>query len=68
MNITIISAMFPPIQTGTSFYSRNLAMALKHRNHKVQVITVRIGENYNYDFKFKVKRILAIYLPIKRFF
>ena len=40
MNILLVSAMFPPMVTGTSFYARNLAGALSEDGHKVSVVTV----------------------------
>jgi len=70
MNIIIITAMFPPIRTGTSFYSANLAKALSDIGHRVTVITLNNKEDtelaknkYNYN----VDRIPALHIPVKNF-
>lgn len=68
MNILIISAMFPPIRTGTSYYSRNLAEALTARGHRVRIVTL---ENQDADgdcSPFPVDRIPALHFPVKNYF
>lgn len=68
MNIIIITAMFPPIRTGTSFYSVNLAGALSDIGHNVTIITLANNENTDRIKKnYHVKRIPAFHIPIKNF-
>ena len=67
MNIIIITAMFPPIRTGTSFYSANLAKALSDRGHNITIITLdnaRAGSAKN--MKYSVERIPALHFPVKK--
>lgn len=68
MNILIITAMFPPIQTGTSFYSRNLAEALVQLGHHLRVVTVENRESVNDRCGFPVERIKAFHFPLKNYF
>ena len=68
MNIIIVTAMFPPIQTGTSFYSVNIAKALlKKRGHEVKVITLRNEEDNESISTIQLTRIPALHLPVKNF-
>lgn len=61
--------MFPPNRTGTSFYSRNLAIALKSSGNEVLVITTTNKlENEDYQLNFEVYRIPALHVPIKNYF
>lgn len=69
MNILIVTAMFPPIQTGTSFYSKNLAEALVKKGHKVILITLKNNQAaQNEKYSFKIHRLKAFYFPLKNFF
>lgn len=69
MNILIVTAMYPPIQTGTSFYSRNLAAALQAQGHKVAVMTLKNAELQEPDCDgFPVRRLPAIHFPVKNYF
>jgi len=68
MRIQIITGMFPPIQTGTSFYSRNLAEAFSRKGHKVQVVATKNKLDDVQDYSFALKRIPAIYFPIRNYF
>lgn len=38
MKILVVSGMFPPMRTGTAFYTRNLATALFSHGHQVEVV------------------------------
>lgn len=67
MNILIVSAMFPPIRTGTSFYTQNLANALAERKHNIMVVTVTKKMLDTEEEKFTVYRLPAIRIPIKNF-
>lgn len=70
MKVLILTAMFPPIRTGTSFYSRNLAAALSDRGCQTEVITVRNSELYDVHShgQVKIHRIPALHLPLKNYF
>ncbi len=62
MNILIMTAMFPPIQTGSSFYADDVAKALKRRGHHVTVITLENKEAMVDNPGFPVHRLHAIHL------
>lgn len=64
----IVTAMFPPIQTGTSFYSRNLAYTFKNNGHDVTVITVKNKHADKDEFPFHVYRIKALHINAKNYF
>lgn len=68
MNVLIVTAMFPPIRTGTSFYSENLATALTARGHSVTVVTLRNRENTEDHRRFPVIRLPALHFPLRNFF
>jgi len=69
MKILIVTAMFPPNRTGTSFYSRNLANALSDLGHEISIITTRNSqENDDSLLKYEVSRIPALHFPIKNYF
>ncbi len=59
--------MYPPIRTGTSFYSKNLAHHLALKGHKIKVVTVD-GETFNDHLSlFSVENIHALKLPLRNF-
>lgn len=60
--------MFPPIQTGTSFYCRNLARTLAAGGHEVLVVTVANTEPFEEDLPFEVVRLPAIHFPVRNYF
>lgn len=69
MRILIVSGMFPPIQTGTSFYTKNLALTLKEAGHHLVVVTVKRKEILKrFKFPFKVVRIPSFQIPLKNYF
>jgi len=68
MNIILVSSMFPPIRTGTSFYCRNLARTLAARGHKVVVVTVANAEPWHETLPFEVVRLPAIHVPVRNYF
>jgi glycosyltransferase involved in cell wall biosynthesis len=69
MKVLIITAMFPPNRTGTSFYSRNLANSIQYAGNEVQVITTANElENEDEQLKFSVTRIPAWHFPLKNYF
>lgn len=60
--------MFPPVQTGTSFYTQNLAEALVKLNHHLRVVTVKNRESVDDQYSFEVERLKALHLPLKNYF
>lgn len=68
MNILLVSAMFPPIRTGTSYYSRNLAEALAVRGHQVHIVTLANADASWEDVPFPVERLPALHFPVKNYF
>ena len=61
--------MFPPIRTGTSNYSNNLADSLSNEKNDILVITIKNNEAVSVDDKlFDVVRIPALHLPLKNYF
>lgn len=67
MNILIVGGMYPPMRTGTAFYMRNLALALKARGHHITIVT--LGADSNDDAEgLDVRRLPALRMPIAGFF
>lgn len=61
--------MFPPIRTGASYYSENLAAALAARGHSVTVVTLQNSEATDTDDRnFRVVRLPALHAPLKNYF
>lgn len=67
MNILIVTAMFPPIRTGTSYYSRNLANALNTAGHEVHVVALSNLEDQT-EYDFTLHRLSAFRIPMKNYF
>lgn len=68
MNILIVTAMFPPIRTGTSFYSKNIAETLYKHGHNIVVVTVKNIDISNESYPFPVYRLKALHIKAKNFF
>ncbi len=68
MNIIIITAMYPPIKTGTSFYSKNIANALHNAGHNVTLLTVKNREMENDYEMYSVIRLDALHINLKNYF
>lgn len=67
MKILVVGGMFPPMRTGTAFYTRNLALALQSQGHQVEVVT--LGEAGTLvEEGLTVYRLSAISLPLAGFF
>jgi len=62
MNILLMTSMFPPIRTGSSFYAEDLAFALKRNGHEIAVVTLKNKEASPDQYVFPVHRFPAIYL------
>lgn len=60
--------MFPPIRTGTSFYTSNIAMELTSAGHRVTVVTIKNDEGLQGENGFDVHRISTIKYPLKNHF
>jgi len=68
MNVLIVTAMFPPIRTGTSFYSKNLAQALQARGHQTTLVTLQNNELDGAVYDFPVHRLKAMHIPAHNYF
>lgn len=68
MNILLVTAMFPPTRTGTSFYSRNLARALVERGHQVRVVTLATEAQADGEPEVSVEHLRAMRVPVPGFF
>jgi len=67
VKILVVGGMFPPMRTGTAFYTRNLALALQSHGHQVEVVTLGdVGTGI--DDGLTVHRLAAISLPLAGFF
>lgn len=65
MNICLVNNLYPPINTGSSFYTYDLANYLSKKGHKVIVITNKVHGTNEVTIKDKVKiyRLRVIKLP-----
>ena len=68
MKIIIVSAMFPPARTGTSYYAQNLATALTADGHEVSVVTVENDNKSPESYNFDVHYLSALHVPLSGFF
>jgi glycosyltransferase involved in cell wall biosynthesis len=68
LKILIVTAMYPPIRTGTSYYSRNLAEALQSQGCIVQVVTASNPDGNADKGDTTVHRLPAIHIPLKNYF
>lgn len=68
MRILIVGGMFPPMRTGTSFYTLNVATALARLGHAVEVVS--LGEVYGVEAEgdLRIHRLPAKRLPLEGFF
>lgn len=65
MNICLVNNLYPPINTGSSFYIRDLAKNLANRRHNVVVITnlVKGTKLLEIEGKIKIYRLPVFKLP-----
>jgi len=65
MNICLVNNLYPPINTGSSFYTRDLAENLVKKGHKVIVITNLVNGTKLFEIKDKIRiyRLPIIKLP-----
>ena len=68
MNILVVGGMYPPMRTGTAFYTRNMALALKARGHSVTVLTQGEPDPADHNDGLDVRRLPAMRLPMAGFF
>lgn len=67
MKLLVVSGMFPPMRTGTAFYSLNLAEALVELGHEVEIVS--LGEpSFEQKGPVNIHRLPAIQLPLAGFF
>lgn len=69
MRILLVSNWFPPVISGSSYYTSSLAQALALRGHDVAVVTVDWGNEYNpAQMPFPVYLLPSIRLPRMKVF
>lgn len=68
MKILLVSAMFPPIRTGTSFYSQNIAQTLYNHGRHIVVATVKNTDVFEDNCSFPVIRLKAWHINLKNYF
>ena len=69
LKILMVTAMFPPNRTGTSFYSNNLANAFVKRGNDVTLVTtINHDADPNEKYDFNLIRIPALHFPLKNYF
>jgi len=67
VKILVVGGMFPPMRTGTSFYTRNVALELQNQGHQIEVVTLgKVGTAV--EDGLKVHRLAEISLPLAGFF
>jgi glycosyltransferase involved in cell wall biosynthesis len=70
MRVLIITAMYPPNRTGTSYYSKCLAETFVRNGFKIILITTTNKEVSDNEMNnsFNVIRIPALHIPLKNYF
>lgn len=68
MNLLLVSLIFPPIKTRTSFYAKNLARSLQDRGNQVTVVTLENEEADPEPYPYAVHRLPALHLRFVPFF
>jgi glycosyltransferase involved in cell wall biosynthesis len=68
MRIVLVTAMFPPVRTGTSFYSADLARALVEAGHEVRVVTLANPDAGEDCWPFPVDRLPCLHVPVAGLF
>lgn len=69
MRILIVSNWFPPVVSGSSFYSSSLADALSQRGHEIELVTLDWGETTESATRaFPIHRLPVLRLPRLRMF
>ena len=68
MKILVVTGMFPPIRTGTSFYSKNLVDNMVKHGHQVTLVTVVNSDTEEGSYPYQVVRIPALHFPMKSYF
>src|SRR5262245_31253092 len=65
MRVLLVSNWFPPIRSGSSFYTSSLAQALSERGHEVAVVTLDWGEENAPEPQtaYPIYRLPALKLP-----
>ncbi len=68
MRILLVAAMFPPIRTGTSYYSKNLAESLQRAGHKVTVVSASNTDVQTEEPGLTIHRLAALQINLKNYF
>ncbi len=68
MNILVVGGMYPPMRTGTAFYTHNLASELQRQGHAVEVVTLGATLSEATENGLRVHRLPAWRLPLAGFF
>lgn len=68
MNILIVGGMFPPMRTGTAFYTQSMAAELQRQGHRVEVVTLGSTSSDGKEGELTVHRLPALRLPLAGFF
>jgi len=68
LKILLFSAMYPPIRTGTSFYSKNLADSLINLGHEVKIVTLKNKEVVHTENNQWILRLNAFHFNLKKYF
>ena len=65
MNICLVNNLYPPINTGSSFYTYDLANHLYEKGHNVIIITNKVKGTIGFSMEdgVKVYRLPVIKLP-----
>lgn len=68
MRIALVTNLYPPIQTGTAYYTHALARAMSGLGHEVMVVTCRAGGETvdSSEGGVRVKRLAALRVPPNR--
>ncbi|MGX5648641.1 glycosyltransferase family 4 protein [Hydrogenophaga borbori] len=68
MRILVVGGMYPPMRTGTAFYTQNLATELQRQGHAVEIVTLGASPSHAVEDGLSVHRLPAWRLPLAGFF
>lgn len=68
MKTIIASAMFPPVVTGTSFFTKNICNSLVELGIELKLVTVKQNNSKPINYGFEILRLNAKRIPLKNFF
>lgn len=67
MKILIVGGMFPPMRTGTAFYTQNLAFSLQKNGHDIEIVSLGTPAVEEVD-GIQIHRLTALNVPLAGFF